>query len=394
LARRDNGEGTVYRNKKAGYWEGQLPLDLRNILPPQPGSRAKHQNFAYDPDKRACRAKLNELIREAEAARKSRIRTPDNYTVQRCVEDWLDANPDKLDDQTLAKYRRQAEIWVYPRIGPRLLADVTPLLLRSVLDQAAPHLGAWSLQNIRSTLRRAIRLAQVNLLIDHNDAELLDLPAPGKDPQPVEALNRDDVSKVMQEVAGTRDHALFAISIYLGLRPGEITELRWDHVVLEPCNISCEEECYVHRVIYVWRSTSKGGATKTPQSKRTLRIPDLALGPLADWRMLQELEREAAGECWQDHGMVFCHPDGRAYTRHVLRHTYEKVTRRVGLGALPPYAGRHTFVSVLFDAGIPTERIAPLVGHANSGVTETVYKHLITPVLRDAARAIDAAFTR
>jgi hypothetical protein len=36
---------------------------------------------------------------------------------------------------------------------------------------------------------------------------------------------------------------------------------------------------------------------------------------------------------------------------------------------------RHSFVSVLSDAGIPVEQIAQLVGHRGTTVTELVYRH-------------------
>lgn len=49
-------------------------------------------------------------------------------------------------------------------------------------------------------------------------------------------------------------------------------------------------------------------------------------------------------------------------------------------------------MSVLFDAEVPSEHIADLVGHKSDIVTRTVYRHLIRPVLRDAADVIDSAF--
>jgi len=48
-------------------------------------------------------------------------------------------------------------------------------------------------------------------------------------------------------------------------------------------------------------------------------------------------------------------------------------------------------VSVLFDAEVPSERIADLVGHKSDIATKTVYRHLIKPMLRDTADVIDSA---
>ena len=52
-----------------------------------------------------------------------------------------------------------------------------------------------------------------------------------------------------------RLEALFVISITLGLRPGELRKLTWDHIDLG------------RGVVHVRRSAGKSGDTKTPKSK-------------------------------------------------------------------------------------------------------------------------------
>ena len=46
---------------------------------------------------------------------------------------------------------------------------------------------------------------------------------------------------------------------------------------------------------------------------------------------------------------------------------------------------RHSFVSVLSDAGVPVEQISQLVGHSGTTVTELVYRHQSRPVLQKGA---------
>ncbi len=65
-----------------------------------------------------------------------------------------------------------------------------------------------------------------------------------------------------------RLEALFVLSITLGLRPGELRKLAWDHVDLD------------NAVIHVWRSASRTGDVKTPKSKRSLVLPKRAVTAL------------------------------------------------------------------------------------------------------------------
>ena len=53
---------------------------------------------------------------------------------------------------------------------------------------------------------------------------------------------------------------------------------------------------------------------------------------------------------------------------------------------------RHSFVSLLSDAGMPLENIARLVGHVDTTTTETVYRKQIRPVVLDGATAMDRIF--
>jgi integrase len=55
---------------------------------------------------------------------------------------------------------------------------------------------------------------------------------------------------------------------------------------------------------------------------------------------------------------------------------------------------RHSFVSLLSDAGVPVEMISQLVGHRGTSVTEIVYRHQIRPVIQTGATVMDELFRR
>jgi integrase len=61
-------------------------------------------------------------------------------------------------------------------------------------------------------------------------------------------------------------------------------------------------------------------------------------------------------------------------------------------GEWTPRELRHSFVSVLSDAGIPVEQIAQLVGHSGTTVTELVYRHQLRPVIQTGATVMDSLF--
>ncbi len=177
-----------------------------------------------------------------------------------------------------------------------------------------------------------------------------------------------------------RLEALFVLSITLGLRPGELRKLAWDHVDLD------------NGVIHVWRSASRTGDVKTPKSKRSLALPRRAVAALQVHRERQAAERLAAGAAWEDNNLVFCHEDGRMYTSDALNWRFGKMTRRAGIGHWHAHEGRHTAVSIMSANGVPLQEISDTVGHKSTHVTETVYRHVIVPAIRGGATVMDQIF--
>ncbi len=386
--------------------------------------------------------KLAKLADEINAG----INTPATYTVGQCVREWFDGL-DGFDPGTLASYRGQAEKWIYPRIGATKLKDFTVADAERFFKELGNVLSKRSLLMIKSTMRRSIRRAQKHDLIGRNVAELADLPE-GQPGRPSRAMTQDQAGKLLEAASGNpsgyvkvvkvgkygraaahaatetgepacaaklrqgatvtevsadladttcvacrsqlglndtgdvylRLEALFVLSITLGLRPGELRALTWDHVDL------------TNGVIHIWRSTRRDGDTKTPQSKRSLVLPKRAVAALKAHRRHQAAERLAAGALWQEHNLVFCHEDGRPYSKDQLNWRFGKVTRRAGLGRWHPHEGRHTAVSIMSANGVPIQEISDTVGHKNTYVTQTVYRKVIVPAIRGGAAVMDAVF--
>ena len=107
---------------------------------------------------------------------------------------------------------------------------------------------------------------------------------------------------------------------------------------------------------------------------------------------LQAAERLAAGAPWQDSNLVFCHEDGRMYSKDALNWRCSKMTRRAGIGHWHAHEGRHTAVSIMSSNGVPLQDISDTVSHKSTHVTATLYRHVIAPVIRGGASVMDIVF--
>jgi integrase len=73
--------------------------------------------------------------------------------------------------------------------------------------------------------------------------------------------------------------------------------------------------------------------------------------------------------------------------------SFKRVTTRAGIGPdWTPRELRHSFVSIMSAHGVSIENIADLVGHAGTHVTETVYRHHISPEITMGAQVMNQIF--
>jgi len=95
-----------------------------------------------------------------------------------------------------------------------------------------------------------------------------------------------------------------------------------------------------------------------------------------------------------DNGLVFTTSVGTQLDAANVRRAYRRVIASAGLDPTDwtPRELRHSFVSLLSASCLDIEAISHLVGHANTRVTEVVYRKELRPVLTRGAGAMDSLF--
>jgi integrase len=118
--------------------------------------------------------------------------------------------------------------------------------------------------------------------------------------------------------------------------------------------------------------------------------PRRAWSPLCAHKRDQAAQRIRLGEAWLEHDLVFPRADGSPCSRDKATYGFRKLCERAGLGdGWTRYATRHTFASVLSHGGTDIEIIADAMGHKNSNVTRTIYRHDLADKISAAASVFD-----
>ena len=185
-------------------------------------------------------------------------------------------------------------------------------------------------------------------------------------------------------------HAYIVLSLLAGIRTEEARALRWAHVDLDG-DPSARPAMPPH--VAVWRSVRTHGETKTERSRRTLGLPQAAVQALRAWSASQARERLAAGDGWQDTGLVFTNHRGAALDAGNVRKIFKRICTEARAGdGWTPRELRTTFVSLLSHRGVSIEEIARLAGHASTRTTEIVYWRELRPVITTGAEIMDELF--
>jgi integrase len=384
-----------------GKYEGTIYPDgdgYRGAIDLEPDGTGKRQRVKRrGRTKEAVKDKLKKVVEELETGIKSG-KDADNYTVTEAVNDWLTKGTKSLGQGTVDGYRILADKHLTPLVGAIKVKKLKADDVDDWLDGLTDKLSTRSLQAIHSVLRRAIRQAQVRDKVIRNVADLVDTPK-GRAGRPSRALTLEQATAVIEKARKSPLHAYVIVSLMTGIRTEEARALRWDHVVAwvnDPTGWQpVTKKGFDHDkfAIYVWRSVREDGDTKTKKSRRTLELPTEAATALRELHRSQAEQRLKAGSKWQDHGLVFCTRTGTPLAAGNVRRSFRGITRAAGIGEnWTPRELRHSFVSIMSDHGVPIEKIADLVGHKSTTVTERVYRHQLKPVIAEGATTMNTIF--
>ena len=368
VRRRGHGEDAIYFAADKNRYIGAVSLGFG------PDGRRLRRKVSGK-TKQEVRDKLKAIHAELDAG----LQPSAGYTVRAAVEDWLEHGLSGRSARTVQLYRDGVKP-LTDRLGARELRKLSAADVRSALAELSEQLSTRSLQIAHNCLVRAIRHAEADDLIGRNVAALVRPPA-GHEGRPSKALSVEQAQKLLRVAAKERPggnphplHAYVVLLLTTGLRPEEARALRWDHVDLDAGTVA------------VWRSDRAGGDTKTPKSRRTLRLAQIAVDALR--------QRKAAGKLWHDTGLVFTTTIGTMLDQHNIRRGFRQITRAAGLGdEWVPRELRHTFVSIMSAGGVPVEEIARLTGHQQTSTTELVYRRELRPVITTGAEVMDRIFS-
>lgn len=279
------------------------------------------------------------------------------------MEEWLELYVKPCAKQrTYVKYRKNAQRYILPALGDWDLADLSPLKIQKFYASISGlGLADNTVYGIISVLRLSLkRCALLRFTGAELDGGTL---RPKMKCSKADCLNKREQEKLERYIFEQKKPKLFGIllSLYTGLRIGELLALTWEDVDLARGTVAVTKSCH--------DSWGGGGYvkviedTKTRSSERVIPLPKKIIG------YMKELKRNAEGE-FVISGRTRYGAEVRTYQR-----TFGVVLKKLGIEHKGFHALRHTFATRAIEVGMDVKTLAELLGHRNPMVTLRVYTH-------------------
>jgi integrase len=300
----------------------------------------------------------------------------DRRTVGEAVREYVDemkagaARPKgkvRYKPATIRAYEQALVCHIEPsELGATRISEVQRSDVQRFADELlVAGLDPATVSNVLNPLQAFFRLAEDRGVLGHNPALHIDLPA-GRAVRPRRIASPTAASLIaaLHEL----DRPLWVTAFYAGLRRGELQALRWADVDLGASLISVERS---------WDQYEGPIEPKSTSSRRT--VPLLAL--LRDHLDEHKLRTGRDGE-----QLVFGRTGSDPFAPMTIAKRAAKAWAAAGLEPITLHECRHTFASLLIDAGANPKAIQTFMGHSKIQTTFDIYGHLM-PGSHDEIRA-------
>lgn len=352
--------GENIRKRKDGRWEARYPIG-RNEQGTKIYASVYGRTYREVKEKRQLALERNNLI----------VRSKDEYVFKDVLQFWLEGNRIRLKESTIYRYSYLIETHILPGLGDMKVDQITgPVINRYLAEKSKSGRldgkGSLSPAYIRSIMlivSSTLRFASENEMCDPLHTQINKPPIQPREPA---ILSRELQNKLENYLLQDIDETKLGvyISLYTGMRIGEICALSWEDVDLQ------------NRVIYVRHTvarvrTEEDGKVITkqiidrPKTKASLRCIPICSNLLS---VLVAYAEHSRSEYVVSNNPQFVRP--RTY-----EYRYNRLLKLSNIPHINYHALRHTFATRCIESGVDVKSLSEILGHANVSITLNTYVH-------------------
>jgi len=374
--RRAKGDGLIHK-RSDGRWEARYTIGK------DPGTGKQVRRSVYGKTQDEVRRKLKAAT---QAVDEGTYTEPSKLSLSAWLDIWVSEYLEGVKPRTADSYKSTCNNHLKPKLGAMKLDNLQSHTIQEFYnrlyrgDGDAPLLSAKTLKNIHGVLHRALSQA-VNIgYLRQNPADACNLPKVQK--KEIRPLEEAEITTFLEAVQGHRYAIVYMVTLFTGMRQGEVLGLTWDNIDLDGGVITINKQLQRER----------GGAGEyhfvAPKNGKGRQItpPATALKLLRAQRAKQNEWRLQAGQAWaNDTNLVFTDELGHNLSPQTVYLHFKKVAGAIGLPEARFHDLRHTYAVAALQSGIDVKTVQENLGHHTAAFTLDIYGHVTRKMAQDAA---------
>lgn len=282
---------------------------------------------------------------------------PENLTVGRAIDRYIELKAPVLSPSTVAGYKRIRKNALQDLMDVPLVSLTQDKIQRAVNRMAAAGKSSKTIRNAHGLLSA--------VLDEYYPDFKLRTTLPQKRRPEIHVPDEDEIGVILRSCVGDRMELPILLALWLGLRASEIAGLTWD----------CVQGGYLHiKQARVLDENKKQVTkfTKTTSGDRYIKTPQ---------RILDLIDQQPRTDEY------IVHMTGQAM--------YKGFSRRCEKWGLPHFRFhdlRHAAASVSLLLGVPDKYSMRRMGHSTDNMLKTTYQHTLRAKEDEYAERIDGYF--
>ncbi len=244
-------------------------------------------------------------------------------------------------------------------------------------------LSAKTVKNVHDVLHRALEQAQKMGFIRNNPTETVTLPRIEK--KQIKPLEDKELTVFLNAIKGNPYELVFFVTVFTGLREGEVLGLTWD----------CVD--FFNSTLLINKQHSKVKGTKEYRfsslkndKPRLLTVADAVMDALRHQKVRQKIWKDVAGSAWDNpDNLVFTTELDRYLCNQTVYLAFKKVVKSLGLEEVRFHDLRHTFAVNSLKSGDDIKNIQENLGHHTAAFTLDTYAHVTSGMKKSSASRMD-----
>ncbi len=376
--RRARGEGSI-RQRKDGTWEARFVVGI------DPGTGKEIRKSVYAKTQKEVRKRMTEAVA---AIDKDDYREPCKMTLAQWLDIWEKDYLRSVKPSTVLNYTQHIKNHIKPALGAVRLDAINAHTIQKFYNNLAegkggkPALSAKTVKNVHGVLHKALKQAVMLGYIGSNPADACNLPRIVQ--KEIKPLDEDATATFIKAIQGHRYETVFLVTLFTGMRQGEVLGLTWDCVNLDDGAIIINKQ--------IQKQSGGGSAYALVQTKnsrgRAIAPAPFVIELLREQKRRQAEWRERAGECWEGcqlGDMVFTDELGRHLMPHTVYHNFKRVVVSIGLPNARFHDLRHSYAVAAIRSGDDIKTVQGNLGHATASFTLDKYGHVTEQMKRASA---------